>query len=95
VRLVWSPQSVSDISALRAFIAAESPVAAKRISLRIVEAVESLLPFNPEAGRKGRVPKTRELVIARTPFVVAYRINDKTIEVLRVFHRSRRWPDRL
>jgi toxin ParE1/3/4 len=46
-------------------------------------------------GRKGRVPKTRELVIARTPFVVAYRINDKTIEVLRVFHGSRRWPDRL
>jgi toxin ParE1/3/4 len=35
------------------------------------------------------------LVIARTPFVVAYRINDKAIEVLRVFHGSRRWPDRL
>jgi toxin ParE1/3/4 len=95
VRLVWSPQSVSDISALRAFIAAESPVAAKRISLRIVDTVELLLPFNPEAGRKGRVPKTRELVIGRTPFVVAYRINDKAIEVLRVFHGSRRWPDRL
>jgi toxin ParE1/3/4 len=70
VRLVWSPQSINDISALRAFIAAESPVAAKRISLRIVDAVETLLPSNPEAGRKGRVPKTRELVIARTPFVV-------------------------
>jgi toxin ParE1/3/4 len=95
VRLVWSRQSINDISALRAFIAAESPVASKRISLRIIDAVESLLPFNPEAGRKGRVPKTRELVIARTPFVVAYRINDKTIEVLRVFHGSRRWPDRL
>jgi toxin ParE1/3/4 len=95
VRVVWSPQSINDISALRAFIAVESPVAAKRISLRIVDTVESLLSFNPEAGRKGRVPKTRELVVARTPFVVAYRINDTTIEVLRVFHGSRRWPDRL
>jgi toxin ParE1/3/4 len=57
--------------------------------------VELLLPFNPEAGRKGRVAKTRELVIARTPFVVAYRIKDETIEILRVFHGSRRWPDRL
>jgi toxin ParE1/3/4 len=95
VRLVWSPQSINDISALRAFIAAESPVAAKRISLRVVNAVETLLPSNPEAGRKGRVPKTRELVIARTPFVVAYRVTEKRIEVLRVFHGSRRWPDRL
>jgi toxin ParE1/3/4 len=57
--------------------------------------VEALLPFNSEAGRKGRVAKTRELVIARTPFVVAYRVNEKTIEVLRVFDGSRRWPDRL
>ncbi len=95
MKVVWSPQSISDISALRAFIAAESPVAAKRISLRIVNAVEALLPFNPEVGRKGRVPYTRELVIARTPFVVAYRVNETRVEVLRVFHGSRRWPDRL
>ena len=95
MRLVWSTPSIDDISALRAFIASDSPVAAKRISLRIVDAVESLLPFNPEAGRKGRVPETRELVIARMPFIVAYRINDTTIEVLRIYHGSRRWPDRL
>jgi toxin ParE1/3/4 len=95
VRLVWSPQSIRDISALRAFIAAESPGAAKRISLRIVDAVEALLPFNPELGRKGRVPDTRELVIAGRPFVVAYRVNETRVEILRVFHGSRRWPDRL
>jgi toxin ParE1/3/4 len=95
VRLVWSTPSIDDISALRAFIASDSPVAATSISLRIVDAVESLLPFNPEAGRKGRVPETRELVIARMPFIVAYRINDTTIEVLRIYHGSRRWPDRL
>jgi toxin ParE1/3/4 len=41
------------------------------------------------------VPDTRELVIARTPFVVAYRLRNETIEILRVLHGAQRWPDRL
>jgi toxin ParE1/3/4 len=62
---------------------------------RIAEMVETLLPQNPEIGRRGRAPGTRELVIARTPFVVADRLRSETVEILRVLHGSRRWPERL
>jgi plasmid stabilization system protein ParE len=50
---------------------------------------------NPEIGRRGRAPGTRELVISQTPFLVAYRVHNETIEVLRVLHGAQRWPDRL
>lgn len=43
-------------------------------------------------GRPGRVPGTRELVIANTPFLVPYRVKGDTVIVLRVFHGARRWP---
>jgi toxin ParE1/3/4 len=95
VRLVWSTESVEDLAVLRAFIAADSPSAAKRVVRRIAEMVETLLPQNPEIGRRGRAPGTRELVISQTPFLVAYRVHNETIEVLRVLHGAQRWPDRL
>jgi toxin ParE1/3/4 len=95
VRVRWSAESIDDLAALRAFIASESPASAIRIARRVREIVETLLSANPEIGRQGRVPDTRELVIARTPFVVAYRLRNETIEILRVLHGAQRWPDRL
>jgi toxin ParE1/3/4 len=93
VRLVWSPQAVEDLAELRAYIERDDPAAARKTALRIIEAVDTLIPANPKVGRPGRVPGTRELVIARTPFVVPYRLREGRIEVLRIFHGARRWPD--
>ena len=95
MRVRWSAESIDDLAALRAFIASESPASATRIARRISEIVETLLAENLESGRQGRVPGTRELVVAKTPFVVAYRIRADAIEVARVLHGARRWPDRL
>lgn len=44
-------------------------------------------------GRPGRVPGTRELVIPRTTFIVPYRLVGNTIQILRIFHGTRRWPE--
>jgi len=60
---------------------------------RIFSAVE-LLERHPEAGRRGRVSGTRELVIPATPFLIAYRVHGNRIEVLALLHRARKWPDR-
>ena len=95
MRLVWSPQAVEDLAALRAYIEGDDPKAARKTAVRVVEAIETLIPANPKVGRPGRVPGTRELVIARTPYIVPYRLREGTIEILRVFHGARRWPDRL
>ena len=46
----------------------------------------------PQSGRPGRIEETRELVIDRTPYIVAYRIVGDTVRILRVLHGSRRWP---
>jgi toxin ParE1/3/4 len=90
---IWSPEAIADLVALRAYIAENDPAAAQRIALHILHNVESLLPNRPEMGRPGRVPGTRELVIPRTPFIVPYRLVGNTIQILRVFHGARRWPE--
>jgi toxin ParE1/3/4 len=83
--LIWSPESIRLIS-LRAHIAEHDPASAKRVALHIE---------NPKLGAPGRVPGTRKLVIPKTPYIVPYRIRGTTIEIARVYHSSRRWPERL
>lgn len=90
----WSPEAVGDLNELRAYIAEDDSKAARRMVLHIVDTVESMIPNNPHIGRSGRVPGTRELVIPRTPFIVPYRFAAGAIEVLRVYHGARRWPER-
>lgn len=34
-------------------------------------------------------------MIPRTPYIVPYRLIDETIQILRVFHSARRWPESL
>lgn len=93
MNIVWSPEAISDLSALRSYIGQNNPAAARRVTLHIVENVTTLLPENPQMGRPGRVPGTRELVVPKTPFIVPYRLVGSTIQILRVFHGARRWPD--
>jgi plasmid stabilization system protein ParE len=38
---------------------------------------------------------TRELVIPKTPFIVPYRLVGNTVQILRIFHGHRRWPEAL
>ena len=93
--LLWSPESIDDLISLRAYIAEHDPAAAKRVVLHILYCVEHLLAENPKLGAPGRVPGTRELVIPKTPYIVPYRVRHFNIEIARVYHSARRWPDRL
>jgi toxin ParE1/3/4 len=93
MKIAWSPEAIEDLVSLRAYIAEDNPAAARRTVQHIVESIEQLLPDNPRIGRAGRVPGTRELVILRSPYIVPYRLQRTTIQILRVYHAARRWPD--
>jgi toxin ParE1/3/4 len=89
----WSDEALDDLAQLRAYISRDNPAAAARLTLAIIQSVEKLLPDYPHIGRPGRVPGTRELVIQRTPYIAPYRVISDRIEILRVYHSARRWPE--
>jgi toxin ParE1/3/4 len=92
MRLEWSAYALADRSAIFDYIEAARPRAAAAVDERVREQVEVLARF-PQNGRNGRTEGTRELIISRTPYIVAYRVTGNTVRVLRVLHGSRRWPD--
>ncbi len=85
---------MSDREAIFDYIEVDSPRAAILTDDRIEAHVELLID-TPEIGRPGRIPGTRELVIPRTPYIAAYRIERETVTILRVLHGAQEWPDEM
>jgi len=95
LRLRWTRLAERDLDDIAAYIGQDSPAAAARVVLELIDQAETLLPRHPALGRPGRVLGTRELVVGSLPYVLPYRVRGKDIEILRVLHTSRRWPEDL
>lgn len=93
-RILWTLPAVEHLKEIRAHISQDSPAAASRVVKAIREQVK-LLAQHAEAGRKGIIEGTRELVISRLPYLVVYQQQEEIVTVLAVVHTSRNWPDTL
>jgi len=95
MQIKWLRTALKNLDDEAEYIAQEDPQAARLMVHRVVQAV-SLLNDNPALGHPGRVPGTHELVIPKTRYIVPYRVRPRLqrIEILRVFHTSRKPPER-
>lgn len=94
LRVKWLQQAVLDLEEIEIYIAENSPEVAVNVVVKIIKAV-SLLREQQGIGRTGRIPDTKELVVAGLPYIVPYRVKDEVVQVLRVYHTSRKCPNRL
>jgi toxin ParE1/3/4 len=92
MQIRWQDDAINDLIQVRHFIAMDNPSAAARVADRIRSAVPELAD-QPGLGRPGRVPGTREKVLADIPYIIAYRVEENSLVVLRVLHTSRKWPE--
>jgi len=93
VRIRWTEKAARNLDGIEAYISRDSPGAALRTILDIIHAVEQLKTF-PALGRVGRVEGTRELVIPGKTYIVPYRVKENYIEILRVFHTSKKLEEK-
>jgi addiction module RelE/StbE family toxin len=90
--LRWTRRAEQDLEDIASYIGQDSPAAAARVVLELIDQIDATLPKRPAVGRPGRLLGTRELVIGGLPYIVPYRVRENDIEILRVLHTSRRWP---
>ena len=72
-----------------AYIAERNPAVALVAASAIRSAIDQLSDY-PRMGRAGRVGGTRELVVARTPFIVIHVVQADTVQIVRVLHAAQR-----
>jgi toxin ParE1/3/4 len=93
VRVKWLRTALRNLEVEAEYIAQENPEAAARVVERVRDAVQKLAD-HPALGRPGRVSGTRDLVVTGTPYIVPYRVRGNVVEVLRVQHAARKWPEK-
>ena len=91
MKVIWGRRAKLDLRELVAYIAEDSIQGAELVAKRILKAA-GLLAQMPRGGRMGRVPGTRERVVHKTPYILAYRIVSGRVRILRVYHGARKWP---
>lgn len=91
MQIIWLKTALKNLDELAEYISQENPQAARQV-VDAIETQVNLLATQPALGRPGRVLGTRELVISNTHYLVPYRIKNNTVEILRVFHTSRKPP---
>jgi toxin ParE1/3/4 len=91
----WLNMAIQNLDDEAEHIAQQDPAAARLVVQRIIDAI-NLLKDNPAVGHPGRIHGTHELVVPDTRYIVPYRVRPRLrrIEILRVFHSSRRLPKR-
>jgi len=92
MQIRWQDDAINDLLQIRRYIAMDNPSAASKVANRIRKAVPEIT-HQPGMGRTGRIPGTRELVLLDLPYIIAYRVEENTVVILRVLHTSRKWPE--
>lgn len=94
MKLRWTRLAANDLEDIADYIAQDNPIAAHQVLVKIQHDTLKL-KNNPFLGREGRIHGTRELIIQQLPYILPYRVIDQNIEILRVLHTARRWPEQL
>lgn len=89
MRVVWGDGARHDFDRAIAYLGKESPAGAIRVGERILQAIGLLEQF-PEMAPPSRHRGLRQLVVARTPYLVVYRIEAGRVEIRAIVHARQR-----
>ena len=67
-------------------------------ALHTIETFEhsfELLTEQPALGIKIPINNLRKLIVPRTPYIILYRYTDELVEIISIFHTSRRWTNEI
>ena len=94
-KVVWTLRSREDLRNIAVFIARDNSAAALKLGDLIFQRVDLLQNF-PELGRivpERSQPTIREIVVGNYRIVYRVRHEQKTLEILRVWHGARGEPE--
>ncbi len=92
MKVKWTHPALADLIEAQTYISQENPQAAQNVAQKVWDTSQKLAD-NPEIGREAHVEGTREWVVGQTPYLIVYRVKDKKIEILRVWHAKRNWQE--
>ncbi len=88
MQVQWTNKAKKRLEEIDAYIGQESPEAAKKVILTIIQKTATQLSKYPDSGKPGRMMGTRELLFSDTPYLVVYTVRSNIVTVLTIFHTA-------
>ncbi|MEA5578520.1 type II toxin-antitoxin system RelE/ParE family toxin [Anabaena sp. UHCC 0451] len=92
MQVKWLRRALRNLEQAHSYIFQDNPTAAQELIIKIQNAANQLENY-PFMGKSGRVEGTRELIISNSPYILIYRVKEEPVEILRILHTSKRYPD--
>lgn len=92
MQVKWLRRALRNLEQARNYVFQDNPTAAQELIIKIQNAANQLQNY-PFMGKNGRVEGTKELIISNSPYILIYRIKEETVEVLRILHTSKFYPE--
>ncbi|MBC53356.1 MAG: plasmid stabilization protein [Gammaproteobacteria bacterium] len=94
MKLLYTPEAVTDLRRLREFIAEKNPEAAQKMGPQLVDDISTLITL-PYLGRKVQRAPNPEIVrdLSAGAYIVRYLLLDDAIHVLRIWHKREDWAN--
>ena len=90
----WTEPAAEDVDGIIDYLLGESlPFDAVEDYVKRIYKAPEHLAMLPGAGKPGRVPNTREWRVKDTPYALIYRALADRVQILRVMHDSRQFPE--
>lgn len=89
----WLKKALADLDSSLSYVETnQGEATAKALATKLFSAVDSIV-HDPSIGRPGRIAGTRELVISGTKYLIPFRVKGTEVQILRIFHTSRKPPN--
>lgn len=90
MKVKWIDRALDDLNNEVKYISQDNYIAARKVITRIKGVVKHLAK-NPYMGRQSHISNVRELIVPGLSYVVRYTVKDDIVEILGVFHTSRKF----
>ncbi len=92
MRIEWTPEALSEVTAIEAYIAQDDPQAAQAMVRRLIERCEQLALAPHSAPRLPRYERDDLRMLYERPYRIVYQIRTDRIEIVTLWHYRQRQP---
>ncbi len=91
-RIIWSDQAKSDLNEFIDHYALVDLAFAETVSTKALAAAD-ILALHPHAGQKIRHSVMRKWPVAKTPLLLIYEVQGRSVQIVRLVHNRSDWQD--
>ena len=89
LNILWTKRALANLESELDYYGQINPILAKELTLIIQKSINSI-SHTPAIGRAGKKIGTRELIVDKYPYILAYRVRNEVLEVLAIIHQKRK-----